>query len=106
MTQLVLMRRSGVYRKRVIKMSEKEDKHVDIIKTYVMFGVDITVNIKVRKTTSYGSSKPEYTCAEIAGVDIPEDGFDWSNKDTIIRKIQEEAYDKVKKYEEEIKKEG
>ena len=87
-------------------MSEIDDKNVDIIKTYVMFGVDITVNIKVRKTTSYGSSKSEYKCAEIARVSIPEDGIDWSTKDNIIRSIEKEAFDQVKEYEEDIKKEG
>ena len=88
------------------KTEKIEDKHVVIIKTNTMFAVDIVVNVKVRKTTSYYNPKPEYKCAEVAGVGVPEDGFDWDIKDTIIRKIQKQAYDKVKKHEEEIKKEG
>ena len=88
-------------------MSENKDKqHVDVIETSTMFAVDVVVNIKVRKTTSYGNPEPKYKCAEIAGVRIPEDGLDWSTKDHIIKNIQREALERVKKHEEEIKKEG
>lgn len=77
-----------------------EDKNVDVIETFVMFAVDITVNVKVRKTTTYGSSEPEYKLAEVGGVVIP-DGLDWSTKDNIIKNIEEEAFGAVKKHESE-----
>ena len=83
-----------------------EDKHAVIIETNTMFAVDVVVNVKVRKTTSYGNPKPGYKCAEVARVSIPEDGMDWSTKDTIIKNVQREALERVKKHEEEIRKEG
>ena len=79
-----------------------EDKNVDVIKTHIMFAVDIKVNVKVKKTTSYGSSEPEYILAEVGGVVIP-DGLDWSTKDNIIRNIEEKAFDAVEKYESGMK---
>lgn len=85
-------------------MSE-EDNHTVVIETNTMFAVDVVVNVKVRKTTSYGNQQPEYKCAEIAGIAIPADGMDWSTKDKIIKNIQNEALIAVKKYEEEIMKE-
>ena len=84
---------------------ETEDKNVDIIKTYIMFATDITVNVKVRKTTSYGNPKPEYELAEVGGVAIPDD-MDWTTKDSIIKNIQKEAFDAVEKYESGMKGEG
>ena len=83
-------------------MSE-EDNHTVVIETYMMFGVDVIMHVKVKKTTCGDSTR--YKCAEIAGLDIPADGFDWSTKDNIIQNIQKEALDKVKKHEEEIMKE-
>jgi len=82
----------------------EEDKHTVVIKTNTMFAVDIVVNVKVNKSTSYGNPEPEYELAEVAGVGIFE--LDWSTKDSIISNIQKEAFDKVKKCEEEIRKEG
>ena len=84
---------------------QEEDNHTAVIETNTMFAVDVVVNIKVRKTTSYGNPKTEYKCVEVAGVSIPADGFDWNIKDNIIRNIQKEAYDMVKKHEEDIMKE-
>ena len=83
----------------------KEDKRTVVIETNTMFAVDVVVHVKVRKTTSYGNPKPEYRCAEIDGVSIPIDVFDWSTKDIIMKNIQREALERVKKHEEEIKKE-
>ena len=79
-----------------------EDKNVDVIATYIMFAVDVKVNVKVKKTTSYGNSEPEYTLAEVGGVVIPDD-IDWSTKDSIIKNIEEGAFGAVKEYEKEIK---
>ena len=87
-------------------MSETEDKHTVVIETNMMFAVDIVVNVKVRKTTSYGNPEPKYECAEIGGVIIPIDAFDWSTKDIIMKNIQKEALERVKKHEEDIMKEG
>ena len=87
-------------------MSETKDKHVvDVIETNIMFAVDVVVNIKVKKTTSYGNPEPKYECAEIANVCIPDDELDWSTKDHIIRNIQSEALEQVKKHEEDIMRE-
>ena len=83
----------------------EEDKHVDVIETNIMFAADVVVNIKVKKTTSYGNPEPKYKCAEIANVRIPEDELDWSTKDHIIKSIQREALERVKKHEEEIMQE-
>ena len=83
-------------------MSE-EDEQVIITKTDIMFAVDIVVNVKVRKTTSYGNQQPEYSLAEVAGAGVFE--LDWSTKDNIIQNIQKEAFNKVKKHEEDIMKE-
>ena len=83
-----------------------KDKNVDVIQTYIMFATDITVNVKVRKTTSYGSSEPEHELAEVVGVSILEGELDWSTKDSIIKNIQKEAFSAVEKYESEIKGEG
>jgi hypothetical protein len=84
---------------------QEEDNHTVVIETNTMFAVDVIINVKVRKTTSYGNTQPEYKCAEIARVSIPKDGMDWSTKDTIIKHIQREALERVKKHEEEIMKE-
>jgi len=81
----------------------EEDKRVSVIETYTMFGVDVVVHVKVKKTTCSDSTR--YKCAEIVGLDIPADGLDWSTKDSIIKRIQQEALDKVKKHEEEIMQE-
>ena len=85
--------------------TEKEGNHTVIIETNTMFTVDVVVNVKVKKTTSYGNPQPEYKCAEIGGVSIPIDVFDWSTKDIIMKNIQKEALERVKKHEEEIMKE-
>ena len=60
------------------KTEEIKDKHTVVIETNTMFAVDVVINVKVRKTTSYGNPQPEYKCAEIGGVSIPIDVFDWS----------------------------
>ena len=79
-------------------------EEVDIIETNIMFGVDIKINVKVRKTTSYGNPQPEYKLAEAANVAVQWDVFDESTKMSIVRNIQEEAFAAVKKYEDSIKK--
>ena len=82
-----------------------EDKNVDVIKTYIMFATEVKVNVKMKKTTSYGNPEPEYSLAEVGGVSIP-DELAWSTKDNIIKNIEEEAFDAVKEYKLEIKGEG
>lgn len=77
-------------------------EEVDVIETSIMFAVDIKVNVKVRKTTSYGNPKPEYKLAEVANVAIQSDVFDETKMD-IMRKIQDEALGAVKEYEESLK---
>ena len=83
-------------------------EEVDIIETNIMFGVDIKVNVKVRKTTSYGNLQPEYKLAEVAGVAIQSDMLDENTKidirKNIIKNIREEAFVVVKEYEEDLKK--
>ena len=77
-------------------------EEVDVIETNIMFAVDIKVNVKVRKTTTYGNPQPEYKLAEVVGVGIFE--LDWNTKDDIIQSIQREAFVAVKEYEDSIKK--
>jgi len=83
-----------------------EDKNVDVIETYVMFATEVKVNVKVRKTTSYGSSEPEYELAEVAGIPNPFVVLDENTGMDVLGKIREEALNAVKKYESEIKGEG
>jgi len=85
------------------RTTKTEDRHVDVIETNVMFAVDVVVNVKVKKTTSYGNPNPEYKLAEVVGVAIPSDVFDESTKMDIIRNIREDAFAAVKKYEEDFK---
>lgn len=68
-----------------------EDENVDIIETYVMFATEVKVNVKVRKTTPYGSPESEYKLVEIAGVPNPFDVFDENVGMDILGKIREEA---------------
>ena len=82
---------------------KKEVECVDVIETNIIFAVDISVNVKVRKTTSYGSSQPQYTLAEIAGVAVPVDGLDCSIENDIINNICKEIFSKVKEYEKNFK---
>ena len=82
---------------------KKED--VDVIETNIMFAVDIKVNVKVRKTTSYGNPQPEYKLAEVANVGIQSGVFDESENMDVIRNIREEAFAAVKEYEDSIKEE-
>lgn len=81
-----------------------KEEIVDVIKTNIMFGVNIKVNVKVKKTTSYGNPQPEYKLAEVANVAIQSDVFDEDTKMNIVRNIQEEAFVAVKDYEYSIKK--
>ena len=84
---------------------KKEEEDIAVIETNIMFGVDIKVNVKVRKTTSYGNPQPVYELAEVANVAIQLDVFDEGTKMDIVRNIREEAFDAVKKYEEGLKNE-
>ena len=79
-------------------------EEVDVIETNIMFAVDIKVNVKVRKTTSYGNPQPEYRLAEVANVVFKSDVFDEDTKIDIVRNIQEEAFAAVHKYEKEVTK--
>ena len=81
-------------------------EEVDVIETNIMFGVDVNVNVKVRKTTSYGNPHPEYKLAEVVGVVFQSDVLDEDTKMSIVRNIQEEAFAAVKKYEKEIAKDA
>ena len=76
---------------------------IDVIETNIIFGVDITVNVKVRKTTSYGDSQPQYTLAEIVGVVVPVDGLDCSIENDIVSNIWKDIFSKVKEYERNFK---
>lgn len=78
-----------------------KDEDVTIIETYVMFGTDITINVKMKKVTTYGSSDSEYKIVEIAG--IPADEIAEDNGLDIVGKIREKALHSIKKYEDEIK---
>ena len=83
-----------------------KNEEVDVIETNIMFAVDIKVNVKVRKVTSYGNLRPEYKLAEVANVAIHSDVFDESTKMNIVRNIREEAFDAVHEYEKEITKDA
>ena len=78
---------------------ESEKGDVDVIEKYVLFATEVKVNVKVRKTTSHGNQS-EYVLAEIAGVAIESISFDMTAKIDILKKIKEEAFVAVKKYEE------
>ena len=97
------------YRKK-LKIYEEMGKNkmkeevVDVIETNIMFAVDINVNVKVRKVTSFGNPQPEYELAEVANVAIQSDIFDEDTKMDIVRNIREEAFAAVHKYEKEIAK--
>jgi len=81
------------------------DGDVDVIETHILFGVDVKINVKVRKTTSYGNPESEYQLAEIAGVTIPSNVvFDEGIKMDVIRNIREIAFIAVKKSEEKYKR--
>ena len=68
-----------------------------------MFATEVKVNVKVRKTTSYGSPESEYNLVEIAGVPNPFVVFDENVGRDVLGKIREEALAMVKKYESEMK---
>lgn len=79
-----------------------KDKNVDIIETYVMFSTDVTINLKMRKVSRYGSLQPEYELVEVAGVGIDEINDD-AIRIIVLEKIRIEALRLIKKYESEIK---
>ena len=79
----------------------KED--VVVIETNIMFDVDIKVNVKVKKITSYANSQPQYKLVQMAGVIIQSDESDETPKmKDIIRNIEDEAFLAVRKHEREI----
>ena len=80
-----------------------KEENVEVIETNIIFGADISVNVKVRKTISYGDSQPQYTLAEIAGVVVPVDGLDCSIENDIVSNICKDIFSKVKEYEKNFK---
>ena len=81
--------------------NKMKDENVDIIETYVMFSTDISINVKMKKVTRYGSSESEYKFVEIAGISgdeiVENSGMD------VLGKIREKALYSIKEYEDEIK---
>ena len=80
-----------------------EDK-VDVIETNIMFGTEVKIYAKIKKVTTYGNAQSEYKLIEVAGVSIDSDILDDEDNRKIAKVLREILIDKVKAYDEEMKK--
>ena len=77
-----------------------KNENTDIIETCVVFSTDVTINIKVKKNTTYGNLHPEYKIVEVAGI-ITDDSIDVVNIG-LFGRIKEKALSAIIKYQDEL----